>query len=251
MSFTPEGTATGKVQPPRRIGQSNRSGPPSLSNLGGRVVTASPSNIPRQRFHPGPVNVRHGRHRTHPAEQEAPVAHRTGEAASGRFCGPDTLLEPVGRMGGSVSLSRRCGEKANGLRMGSYSDDRFEYRHVQLPKAMLKQIPKDYFDPAKGTLKLLWEEEWRGIGITQVKTIALHLRKREDGTADALGVLESGMGALRGARTRAAYSSLQVGSAVRHLGKVVWWDLLTSCPSDVRSPTKPLRSCNSRISTAK
>ena len=34
---------------------------------------------------------------------------------------------------------------------------------------MLKKIPKDYFDPSKGTLKLLWEEEWRGLGITQVR----------------------------------------------------------------------------------
>ncbi|MCJ1284944.1 Cyclin-dependent kinases regulatory subunit (Cell division control protein cks1) [Xylographa vitiligo] len=48
-----------------------------------------------------------------------------------------------------------------------YSDNEYEYRHVQLPKAMLKAIPKEYFDPAKGTLKLLWEEEWRGLGITQ------------------------------------------------------------------------------------
>jgi len=48
-----------------------------------------------------------------------------------------------------------------------YSDNQYEYRHVQLPKAMLKVIPRDYFDPAKGTLKLLWEEEWRGLGITQ------------------------------------------------------------------------------------
>jgi len=48
-----------------------------------------------------------------------------------------------------------------------YSDSTFEYRHVQLPKAMLKAIPRDYFDPSKGTLKLLWEEEWRGLGITQ------------------------------------------------------------------------------------
>ena len=32
----------------------------------------------------------------------------------------------------------------------------------------MKKIPKDYFDPSKGTLKLLWEEEWRGLGITQV-----------------------------------------------------------------------------------
>ncbi|KNG80626.1 hypothetical protein ANOM_010352, partial [Aspergillus nomiae NRRL 13137] len=49
-----------------------------------------------------------------------------------------------------------------------YSDDQFEYRHVQLPKNMLKKIPADYFDSSKGTLKLLWEEEWRALGITQV-----------------------------------------------------------------------------------
>ncbi|EAW15069.1 cyclin-dependent protein kinase regulatory subunit CKS1 [Aspergillus clavatus NRRL 1] len=48
-----------------------------------------------------------------------------------------------------------------------YSDDQFEYRHVQLPKNMLKKIPADYFDSSKGTLKLLWEDEWRALGITQ------------------------------------------------------------------------------------
>ncbi|KAI0171588.1 cyclin-dependent kinase regulatory subunit [Pestalotiopsis sp. NC0098] len=48
-----------------------------------------------------------------------------------------------------------------------YSDSEYEYRHVQLPKAMLKAIPKDYHDASHGTLKLLWEDEWRGIGITQ------------------------------------------------------------------------------------
>ncbi|KIV95494.1 Cyclin-dependent kinases regulatory subunit [Exophiala mesophila] len=48
-----------------------------------------------------------------------------------------------------------------------YSDSEYEYRHVQLPKAMLKAIPRDYFDEQKGTLKLLWEEEWRALGITQ------------------------------------------------------------------------------------
>ena len=50
----------------------------------------------------------------------------------------------------------------------SYSDDQFEYRHVQLPKPMLKAIPKEYFMPSTNTLKLLWEDEWRGLGITQV-----------------------------------------------------------------------------------
>ncbi|KAG9199671.1 Cyclin-dependent kinases regulatory subunit (Cell division control protein cks1) [Epicoccum nigrum] len=52
-------------------------------------------------------------------------------------------------------------------KLDEYSDDYFEYRHVQLPKQMLKIIPKDYFDGARGTLKLLWEEEWRALGITQ------------------------------------------------------------------------------------
>ncbi|KAI9669315.1 MAG: Cyclin-dependent kinases regulatory subunit (Cell division control protein cks1) [Alyxoria varia] len=48
-----------------------------------------------------------------------------------------------------------------------YSDDDYEYRHVQLPKNMLKVIPREYFDGSRGTLKLLWEDEWRGLGITQ------------------------------------------------------------------------------------
>ena len=42
---------------------------------------------------------------------------------------------------------------------------------------MLKQIPKDYMDPAKGTLKLLWEEEWRGLGITQVRKLSKDLKQ--------------------------------------------------------------------------
>ena len=40
---------------------------------------------------------------------------------------------------------------------------------MQLPKAMLKAIPKEYHDSSKGTLKLLWEDEWRSMGITQVR----------------------------------------------------------------------------------
>ncbi|KZV96202.1 CKS-domain-containing protein [Exidia glandulosa HHB12029] len=49
-----------------------------------------------------------------------------------------------------------------------YSDDKYEYRHVILPKGMLKYLPKQLFsaeDP--GVLRLLSENEWRGIGITQ------------------------------------------------------------------------------------
>lgn len=52
-----------------------------------------------------------------------------------------------------------------------YSDSHYEYRHVQLPKQMLKVIPKEYFDGVRGTLKLLWEDEWRGMGITQVSGV--------------------------------------------------------------------------------
>jgi hypothetical protein len=49
-----------------------------------------------------------------------------------------------------------------------YSDDEYEYRHVILPKQLLKMIPKDYFSPEdNGVLRLLSEQEWRGIGITQ------------------------------------------------------------------------------------
>ena len=58
--------------------------------------------------------------------------------------------------------------REDGLNTNRYSDDEYEYRHVQLPKDMLKKIPADYFDSAKGTLKLLWEQEWRSLGITQV-----------------------------------------------------------------------------------
>ncbi|EPS40793.1 hypothetical protein H072_5314 [Dactylellina haptotyla CBS 200.50] len=47
-----------------------------------------------------------------------------------------------------------------------YSDDNYEYRHVMLPKAMLDVIPKEYMDD-NGVLRILMEEEWRGLGITQ------------------------------------------------------------------------------------
>ncbi|CAK7218029.1 endoplasmic oxidoreductin-1 [Sporothrix curviconia] len=48
-----------------------------------------------------------------------------------------------------------------------YSDDEYEYRHVLLPKQMLKLISDQYLDHEKKTLKLLWEDEWRSMGITQ------------------------------------------------------------------------------------
>ncbi|KAL1888604.1 endoplasmic oxidoreductin-1 [Sporothrix stenoceras] len=48
-----------------------------------------------------------------------------------------------------------------------YSDNQYEYRHVLLPKQMLKLIPDQYLDESKKTMKLLWEDEWRSMGITQ------------------------------------------------------------------------------------
>lgn len=65
--------------------------------------------------------------------------------------------------------TRRTANERRLLTPARYSDSEYEYRHVQLPKAMLKAIPKDYHDTSKGTLKLLWEDEWRAIGITQVR----------------------------------------------------------------------------------
>jgi hypothetical protein len=77
---------------------------------------------------------------------------------------------------------------------------------VQLPKQMLKQIPKEYFDGSRGTLKLLWEEEWRALGITQVRAARTRPHRRR--SAD--NCTESRMGALRGPRARAAHPALQV-----------------------------------------
>jgi len=44
---------------------------------------------------------------------------------------------------------------------------------------MLKAIPRDYFDQPRGTLKLLWEDEWRALGITQVGTAKPNQRQKE------------------------------------------------------------------------
>uniref|UniRef100_A0A0K3CEL8 Cyclin-dependent kinases regulatory subunit n=1 Tax=Rhodotorula toruloides TaxID=5286 RepID=A0A0K3CEL8_RHOTO len=52
-----------------------------------------------------------------------------------------------------------------------YSDDEYEYRHVQLPRQMLKLSASTessiFFEPDSNVLRLLTEDEWRGIGITQ------------------------------------------------------------------------------------
>lgn len=49
-----------------------------------------------------------------------------------------------------------------------YSDDFFEYRHVILPKQVLRLLPRSYFEADdSGVLRILSENEWRGMGITQ------------------------------------------------------------------------------------
>ncbi|KAF9075686.1 regulatory subunit of cyclin-dependent kinase [Rhodocollybia butyracea] len=48
-----------------------------------------------------------------------------------------------------------------------YSDDTFEYRHVILPKQLLKYIPENYWDQSTGALRLLADKEWRSLGIQQ------------------------------------------------------------------------------------
>jgi hypothetical protein len=41
-------------------------------------------------------------------------------------------------------------------------------RHVVLPRPLLKMVPRSYFsDTTPGVLRLLTEEEWRSIGVTQ------------------------------------------------------------------------------------
>ncbi|XP_071845891.1 cyclin-dependent kinases regulatory subunit-like [Apostichopus japonicus] len=39
-----------------------------------------------------------------------------------------------------------------------YYDDKFEYRHVQLPKELSKKVPKSH---------LMSEQEWRNLGVQQ------------------------------------------------------------------------------------
>jgi hypothetical protein len=101
-------------------------------------------------------------HRLHTSQQEAATTFGAREGEAGRVRGRNSLLSKV-RL-----LMPKILETPNSDLRARYSDDEYEYRHVQLPKQMLKVIPKDYFD-SRGTLKLLWEEEWRALGITQVR----------------------------------------------------------------------------------
>ncbi len=85
-----------------------------------------------------------------------------------------------------------------------YSDDKYEYRHVMLPKQMLKVIPKDYFDEQSGTLRLLAEDEWRGLGITQVRYQPIAARQLTEN-------LEFRLGPLRNSSTGTVDFAIQAG----------------------------------------
>lgn len=124
------------------------------------------------------TNGNHG-HRLHAPQQEAAPSHRFRAGQAGRVRRLNPLLIKV-RTGRKDTLRTFPSPPSPGDRARTdsrrtpltpdanrYNDDHNEYRHVQLPKQMLKAIPKDYFDGARGTLKLLWEDEWRGLGITQ------------------------------------------------------------------------------------
>lgn len=39
-----------------------------------------------------------------------------------------------------------------------YYDDKYEYRHVQMPNELVRLVPKN---------KLMTEDEWRGLGVQQ------------------------------------------------------------------------------------
>lgn len=111
------------------------------------------------------------------------------------WCGPNDL---------------RDGTRPLTVQTHSYSDNEYEYRHVQLPKAMLKAIPSEYHDKSKGTLKLLWEDEWRAMGITQVSLALLPYPSIPTLGSWLTLCTESRLGALRSARAGAAYPAVQV-----------------------------------------
>ncbi|GAA5980394.1 hypothetical protein JCM11641_001789 [Rhodosporidiobolus odoratus] len=61
-------------------------------------------------------------------------------------CDPEEVRRVVARFEGDIFYSER------------YSDDGFEYRHVIVPKQLVKYLPKE---------RLATEDEWRGLGIRQ------------------------------------------------------------------------------------
>lgn len=87
----------------------------------------------------------------------------------------DRLVSPYNQQEARAMLTVTAVTQTTHMNTGSASPKHSLYAtitdgissHVMLPKAMLKQIPKDYFDTETGTLKILHEEEWRSLGITQ------------------------------------------------------------------------------------
>ena len=95
---------------------------------------------------------------------------------------------------------------------------------------MLKKIPKDYHDASKGTLKLLWEDEWRAIGITQV-----HLRKRENENRNFWGALLTN-----------GFDRVWVGSIMRYMSRN-----LTFFSSSTYEKTTRGRLMNTRLTVCR
>ncbi|KII88122.1 hypothetical protein PLICRDRAFT_175764 [Plicaturopsis crispa FD-325 SS-3] len=68
----------------------------------------------------------------------------------------------------NATLIRKINEYAEKIHYSDkYEDDEFEYRHVILPKPLLKILPKQLWNEESGCLRLLAENEWRGIGVQQ------------------------------------------------------------------------------------
>ena len=94
------------------------------------------------------------------AQQQAAQREELENTLQGYIERLDRVLEDNGQKYWKATLRISYSER--------YSDDEYEYRHVILPKQLLKMIPKHYFrSDGSGVLRLLEEDEWRAIGILQ------------------------------------------------------------------------------------
>ena len=75
-----------------------------------------------------------------------------------------------------------------------YTDDKFEYRHVMLPKDLAKLVPKTH---------LMSESEWRNLGVQQSLGMNIEF------TLFSNVCLIFRLGTLHAARTRAAHFAVQ------------------------------------------
>ncbi|BGP47590.1 hypothetical protein JCM10450v2_003453 [Rhodotorula kratochvilovae] len=81
---------------------------------------------------------------SHPSEQQRRDVEKWHDQVfySARYSAP-----PEGEVGGALDVQQR-----------PTNNDEYEYRHVILPKALVKYLPKD---------RLAEEDEWRSLGIRQ------------------------------------------------------------------------------------